>query len=87
MKKLLNNFQETAGSLQKDKLLHFFFGTFIAFGLTSTLSSGYMILGTLIVAVSKELLDKYVRKTAFSVSDISATMIPAFLFYIILITK
>lgn len=83
MKKLLNKFQETAGSLQKDKLLHFFFGTFIAFGLTLTLSAGYMMLGTLIVAVSKELLDKYVRDTKFSIADIIFTVIPAVLFCIV----
>lgn len=83
MKKLLNKFQETAGSLQKDKLLHFFFGTFIAFGLTLAVSAGYMMLGTLIVAVSKELLDKYVRDTKFSIADIIFTVIPAVLFCIV----
>jgi len=87
MKKLLNKIQDIAGLLQKDKLLHFFFGTFVAFGLTLTVPLVYMLIGSLFVAVSKELLDKYVRKTVFSIADIVFTVIPAAMFYIILIIK
>ncbi len=72
----------------KDKLLHFLFGTLIAFGMAFicnwfNLSYLWIIRVTLAVAVLKEVLDLTVRKRGFSISDVLWSMISAVLLYIL----
>ncbi|MFD1292624.1 hypothetical protein ACFQ5N_02140 [Lutibacter holmesii] len=60
--------------LQKDKLLHFFCGFFIYAIANIFLAEIYALLIVLIVAVCKELYDKYIKKTFIDYLDIGFTI-------------
>lgn len=74
----------------KDKLLHFLFGTIIAFGMAFicnlfSLSYLWIISVTLAIAILKEVLDLTLRKRGFSISDVMWSMISAILLYILFV--
>lgn len=73
--------------IQKDKLLHYFYGSIIAFPLV-LLFSFYGVVITLLIATIKEVVyDKLLKRGTFEVLDIIYTIIPSLLFYLIFILK
>lgn len=73
--------------IQKDKLLHYFYGSIIAFPLV-LLFCFYGVVITLLIATIKEVVyDKLLKRGTFEVLDIVYTVTPSFLFYIIYTLK
>jgi len=76
--------------LQKDKLEHFFFGTLISFLSVilvqniEVLPKWFIIAPCLLIAVTKELIDKYVRGLTFDLIDIIYTVSSSIILYFIL---
>lgn len=71
---------------QNDKLLHFFYGTLIALVFFAAyaifgLHPMFMLFTVLTVAVGKEVYDKFIRKTVFSLMDIVYTIVPGLVLY------
>ena len=73
--------------IPNDKLLHFFYGSIVSF-ITLLfvdifhLNPVLIPVTTLIVAVGKEVYDKFIRKTKFDVIDIVFTIITSIVLYI-----
>lgn len=83
----MEKLQDFLSNIPKDKLLHFFYGTFVGFILVCFFGWAGILL-SLFVAISKEVVDYYrYQKTdrefnsTESLLDIVFTTIPSFLFY------
>jgi len=73
-------------NIPKDKLLHFFYGTIIAFVLLNITPSNYHIEALLVcagIAAAKELIwDKYLKRGNCELADFIYTFIPAIFIYV-----
>lgn len=63
--------------LRHDRLKHFFVGTLIFLFISLFLDNTYALLITAIIAVLKEVYDKYKKKTMFDLLDIIYTILTA----------
>ena len=75
--------------LQKDKLEHFFIGTLMAFGLGTLFVLGVLpklliILIPVVIAITKECIDKFIRNGNFDVLDIIYTIISSIIIFFLL---
>lgn len=67
--------------LQKDKLVHFLFGTLISYIVlffhlhVLFIDKIFILIVPILVALIKELIDKYIRKSTFDLIDILFTII------------
>lgn len=75
---------ENIARIHQDKVLHFCGGLLLA--LFAILWSWLIIL-PFIVGASKELLDKYVRKTGFDIKDMLVTWLGAIPVIVVLVLK
>ena len=80
MKELKNKIQVFLQEVPQDKLLHFFYGSLIAFAITFFSTSVIAFMVVTLIAAAKELFDD-----KYSLTDVLFTILPAALILIITI--
>lgn len=74
-------------NIQKDKLLHYFYGSIIAFPLVFLFGFYGVVITLLIASVKEVVYDKLLKRGTFEILDIVYTTLPSLLFYLIILLK
>lgn len=92
IKKILVRLLSITFNVRYDYLMHFVAGWTISTAMSvivqnQNLSVFLVPIVTLLIAILKELGDKYIKKTEFSITDIAFTVGPAIAYFIVLVIK